>query len=269
MARETMAGTASDPSAELRFYAELNDFLPSPMRGVPFRQRLDGRNSIKHVIEALGVPHTEIDLILVNGESVGFDHIVEDRDTASVYPVFESIDVGAITRVRQSPLRDLRFVLDGHLGKLAGYLRMLGFDAAYARDADDHELARVSATQRRMLLTMDRGLLKHRRVTHGYLVRHTDPREQAIEVLRRFDLSDRATPFRRCMRCNGELEAVAKDEIMHRLLPKTKRYYDDFRRCADCDRIYWKGSHFRRMEDFLHGITDAARGAPPAAPDGA
>ena len=264
-----MAGTADGLSAEFRFYAELNDFLPPAMRGVPFWRRLDGRNSIKHVIEALGVPHTEVDLILVNGESVGFDHIIENGDTASVYPVFESIDVGAVTRVRQSPLRDPRFVLDGHLGKLAGYLRMLGFDAAYARDADDHELARVSSMQRRILLTMDRGLLKHRRVTHGYCVRRTEPREQAIEVLRRFDLSNRAAPFRRCMRCNGELEPVAKHAIMHRLLPKTRRYYTEFRRCVDCDQIYWKGSHFRRMEAFLRGISDAARRAPPAAPYGA
>ena len=249
-----MPATPPEPRVQFRFYAELNDFLSPGSRGRTFTRALEGRNSVKHVVEALGVPHTEIDLILVNGRSVDFGFKPGAGDRVSVYPVFESIDIGALTRVRSAPLRRTCFVLDGHLGKLAPYLRMLGFDTRYRRDCHDAELAAIAASERRILLTMDRGLLKRRMVTHGYCVRETDRRRQVIEVLGRFDLFDSVAPFGRCMRCNARLQAVPKAEIVHRLLPKTRRYYQEFWMCRSCDQIFWQGSHYQHMRGFLREV---------------
>jgi len=237
--------------ARFRFYAELNDFLPPNKRQVEFAHPFKGRVSVKDMIEALGVPHTEIDLILVNGESVDFTYLVQDGDRVSVYPMFESFDIAPLVRVRPKPLRDPRFVLDTHLGKLAAYLRMLGFDTLYRNDYDDDELAHISSTERRTLLTKDRGLLKRNMVTHGYCVRETNPRRQLAEVVRRFDLYRLVTPFQRCIRCNGLLEPVPKEAILDRLPPQTARYYDEFHLCRACGQVYWKGSHTARMERLI------------------
>jgi uncharacterized protein with PIN domain len=239
-----------------RFYAELNDFLNLDHRQVAFSHRFRGNVTVKHLVESLGVPHSEIDLILVNGLSVDFGYIVQDEDHISVYPVFESIDISATGRLRPGSLRVTQFVLDTHLGQLATYLRLLGFDCLYQNDYDDAELAEISSRQGRILLTKDRGLLKRKVVTHGYCVRDTDPRLQLLEVTRRFDLRDSVRPFRLCLRCNGQLIEVAKADIVDRLRLNTRLYYDDFRICAGCQQIYWKGSHYHRMQRFLQSVLE-------------
>ncbi len=193
------------PQVVLRFYAELNDFLPRERRQAPFAHTFAGRRSVKDLIEALGVPHTEVDLILVKGVSVDFSYLPQDGDQISVYPVFEAVDISPLVRLRPRPLREPKFVLDAHLGKLASHLRLMGFDTLYQNDYADETLARVSETEKRLLLTKDRGLLKRRQVTHGYLVRGTDPELQLREVLSRFDLFDAVRPFTRCLNCNGSL----------------------------------------------------------------
>ena len=242
--------------ADFRFYAELNDFLPPARRQRDFVHPVEGRVTVKHLIESLGVPHGEVDLILVNGQPVDFSYLVKDGDRVSVYPMFESIDISAVGRLRPQPLRQTRFVLDTHLGQLATYLRLLGFDTRYRNDFGDPELARISSEERRILLTRDRGLLKRNLVSHGYYVRHTEPRQQLLEVVRRFDLKDDLQPFRRCLRCNALLEPVDKERILHRLEANTRRYYEEFRICSGCQQIYWKGSHYRRMRRFLNGILE-------------
>jgi uncharacterized protein with PIN domain/sulfur carrier protein ThiS len=242
--------------AWFRFYAELGDFLPAAKRQIAFAHSFEGRVSIKHLIEALGIPHPEVDLVLVNGQSVDFAYLVQDGDRISVYPVFESIDITPLVRVRPQPLREPRFALDTHLGRLAAYLRMLGFDTVYRNDYADEELAHLSSSEGRILLTRDRGLLKRGVVTHGYCVRETNPRRQLVEVLRRFDLFQAVAPFRRCIRCNGSLETVSKEAISHQLPPKTRQYYDEFHICQGCDRIYWKGSHYQRMQQFIARVLE-------------
>ncbi len=239
------------PQAHFRFYAELNDFLPPARRKVTFTHTFQGRVSIKDMIEALGVPHGEVELILVNRLPVDFSHLVQDGDRISVYPVFESLDITPLVRLRPRPLRDPKFVLDAHLGRLATYLRLLGFDALYRNDYEDEELARLSADEHRTLLTKDRGLLKRSMVTHGYCVRATDPKAQAREVVERFDLFRLVSPFSRCLRCNGLLEAVEKEAIAHRLLPRTRDEYDEFQHCPACDRLYWRGSHYAHLQEFI------------------
>lgn len=248
--------------AHFRFYAELNDFLPHDARGSILTREFELGASVKDMIEAFGVPHTEVDVVLVNGKSVDFSHRVEDADRISVYPVFESLDVGEIVRVRPEPLRESRFVLDAHLGTLARHLRLLGFDCLYRNDFSDADLAEISVAERRVLLTRDVGILKRSVVTHGYFVRATEPRAQAFEVVRRFDLFSAIDPFRRCLGCNGPLTPVAKALVEHRLPPRTARHYDEFRICSDCEQIYWKGSHYTRMLDFVEEVQ--SRGARPA-----
>jgi len=239
--------------AVFRFYEELNDFLAPERRKVSFTHEFSRRASVKDMIESLGVPHPEVEMILANGESVGFDYRVRDGDRIAVYPVFESFDIYDQLRVRRHPLRVLRFVADGHLGTLARYLRLCGFDVLYRKDYEDEELAAISAGAERILLTRDRNLLKRRIVTHGYCVRHDDPREQLAEVFRRFDLTGAAQPFTRCARCNGLLEDVDKSEIAHRLQPLTRKHYEEFRRCTGCGHVYWRGSHVASM---LERITE-------------
>ena len=237
--------------ARLRFYEELNDFLPEERRKVEFAHAFEGRRSVKDLVESLGVPHTEIEVILVNGESVGFDHIVGDGDRVSVYPMFEALDVTPVLRLRERPLRDPRFALDVSLGALTRYLRLCGFDAWYRNDAGDDYLASLAASDRRILLTRDRELLKRRIVTHGYFVRARRPREQLTEVCSRLDLAGLFRPFRRCIRCNGELRRVEKAQVLDRLEVDTRRYFDEFHECVSCCRIYWRGSHVRRMEALI------------------
>lgn len=230
----------------VRFYADLGHFLPYARRGVTFDHPLSGRTSIKDLVEALGVPHTEIDLLLVNGDSVGFDHIVRDGDRISVYPPFASFDISGLSRVRVNPPAP-RFVLDVHLGKLAVYLRLLGFDTLLPENHDDAHLARIAQTQDRILLTRDRGLLKRAAVKYGFCPRSTSSRRQLAEVLRRYDLFDRMAPFTRCPRCNGVLQPVEKAAVWDRLLPGTREHHDRFWVCADCGQLYWRGAHFQRL----------------------
>lgn len=238
----------------LRFYEELNDFLPPERRKRDFVVRLDHRTSVKDLIESLGVPHVEIDLILVDGRSVGFGHIVEDGQRISVYPVFESLDVTDAQHLRPRPLRDPRFVLDVHLGWLARRLRMLGFDCLYEKNADDDHLAEVSARQHRILLTRDRGLLKRSIVTHGYCVRATDPESQVPEVLDRLDLRRWIRPFGRCPLCNGVLEKVAAEEVEGEVPKESFERFDEFWRCPDCGQPYWRGSHVDVLEDWMREL---------------
>lgn len=199
------------------------------------------------MVEGLGVPHTEVDLILVNGRSVDFEHRLGDGDRVSVYPVFEALDISAVTSVRPQPLRIVRFAADVHLGRLAGYLRLAGFDTLYRNDWDDRDLAETAAKDRRIILTRDRGLLMRAIVTHGHLVRENRPHAQLVEVLERFDLWDSLRPFTRCSVCNGPIENVAKADIIAELPPRTAQHYQEFWRCTGCRRLYWQGAHYRSL----------------------
>ena len=233
---------------QLRFYEELNDFLPPERRKTTFTHELTRRTSVKDLIESFGVPHTEVEVILANGRSVDFSYIVQAGDRISVYPVFESLDASPLIRLRDKPLRNSRFVIDANLGQLARYLRLLGFDVIYHNDFTDREVAHIASQERCIVLTRDRALLQHKIITHGYFVRADKPRVQVKEILTRLDLYGALRPFTRCLRCNGEREDVDKEAVLHQLEPKTRKYYQRFRRCQACGQAYWKGSHFNRME---------------------
>jgi uncharacterized protein with PIN domain len=244
----------------LRFYAELNDFLRDAQKKIRFKIGLNRRTSVKDLIESLGIPHTEVEIILANGRSVDFNYVVEDEDHISVYPMFESVDVTPILKLRDKPLRQTRFVLDCHLGRLARYLRQFGFDTLYRNDYTDEELAQTSAEQNRILLTRDRSLLKRSIITHGYFIREFNPRKQLDEIINRFDLKKQIIPFGRCTRCNGLVESVEKQAIEDQLEPKTRKYFDTFWHCTSCGQIYWEGSHVKHMirltNEVLNSVSD-------------
>jgi uncharacterized protein with PIN domain len=240
--------------AQFRFYEELNDFLPRGKRKVEFPYEFEGTPSVKDAIEAIGVPHVEVDLILAGGRSVAFSYRLKDGDRISVYPVFESLDISGVTRLRKKPLRNPGFILDAHLGKLARALRMLGFDALYRSDYDDPEIVEIAAARERVILTRDVQLLKIGAVTRGCWVRSTSPREQLLEVVRRFDLGPLIRPFTRCMDCNGTLADVPKEAVAQELPPGTKRRFHRFSRCLSCGKIYWPGSHHDRMNEVVEWV---------------
>jgi uncharacterized protein with PIN domain len=241
-------------SVHVRCYAELNDGLPEWAYQRMFSYKMREGGSVAELTKALGLPDESVDLILVNGESVSWSHVLNDGDWVSLYPVFESFDISTITRLRAEPLRQPRFVLDVHLGKLAHHLRMLGFDTAYSTRARDADLVALAIQEARTLLSKDRELIEKENLPRRYRVRATDSRLQLIEVLRRFDLFNSFHPFTRCIKCNTLLTPIAREDILHRLPPKVRETYTEFQACPQCDQVYWKGSHYRRMWEFIEEI---------------
>ncbi|MGD0340307.1 MAG: Mut7-C RNAse domain-containing protein [Bacteroidales bacterium] len=240
--------------AQFRFYEELNDFLKPSRKRQLFSFSFRGNPTLKDAIESLGVPHVEVDMILVNGISAGFSQKLENNDNVSVYPVFESFDISGVTHLRERPLRKIKFILDVHLGRMAKYLRLLGFDTKYENDYDDNEIINISIAERRVILTRDKGLLKNSKVTHGYWIRSQHTYEQLKEVIGRLDLMAGVKPFVRCLECNSLLTGVKKEEISYLLPPRTKKYYEKFKLCPGCKRIYWEGSHYEKMKKHLEEI---------------
>jgi len=238
----------------LRLYEELNDYLPPERRKRTFAWEVAPRATLGAVVDGLGVPRGTIDLALVDGAPVGLDHRVCDGERVALYPVFEAFDVGMVTRLPGRPLRRTRFVLDVHLGRLARYLRLLGFDCLYRNDAADDELAVVSAAEGRILLSRDRGLVGRRDLRHAYLVTETLPRVQAVEVVRRLDLTSQVRPFHRCLICNGAVVSATVDEVADRVPPWVRENDTGYRRCPDCGRVYWRGTHWRRMARLIEAI---------------
>jgi uncharacterized protein len=260
--REIDAHARVRREARFRFYAELNDFLPEARRQREFGYGFIGTPAVKDAIEAIGVPHTEVDVILVDGESVDFSRLLKGGERVAVYPVFERYDVSPVTRLRPAPLRSTRFVADVHLGSLARNLRLLGFDTTWARDLEDQAIIDIAADERRIILTRDKGILKAGRVTRGYWLRATDTPGQVDEVIRALDLGGNIRPYTRCMECNGKLEPIERSEAARSVPLQVILVYRDFNRCPDCRRVYWKGSHFERLAQVVRrarGITSRDR----------
>lgn len=242
-------------TATFRFYEELNDFLPVEKRKVAFSHQFAGGTSVKDIIESQGVPHTEVDLILINGKSVDFAYQVNDGDYVSIYPVFEAIDVQPVTRLRPEPLRNTCFVVDVHLGKLTKYLRLLGFDTAYQKNHDDKEIIAISEKEKRIILTRDIGLLKHKKVTHGYFLRETNPKKQIKEVVEHFDLIRKCRPFTRCLECNGLIEKINESNIpLKKIPPRVIENRQEFYQCNECSRVYWQGTHYAKLRAFVDEV---------------
>jgi hypothetical protein len=234
--------------ATFRFYAELGGLLPRQWRQRDIVHTFREPASVKDRIEAQGVPHTEVELILVNGAPADFGYRLRDGDRVSVYPFMAVLEN---PRPLRPPYPGGRFVLDQHLARLAAYLRLLGMDCVHQALFPDEEVARVSVGEHRVLLSRDKRLLMRRAVVHGGFVRATDPMEQVPEVLHRFGAPETIAPFTRCMACNGVLRPATREQVEDRLLPDTREYYAQFRECPECRRVFWDGSHVRRMRAWV------------------
>jgi len=243
--------------ATFRFYEELNDFLPLAKKKVAFAHSFEGTPSIKDIIEAIGVPHAEVNLIQVNGQYVNFTYHLKNNDSVSVYPVSESLEISTVSPLQKKIGKEVKFILDVHLGKLAKHLRMCGFDTAYQNDYDDKKIIQIALDENRIILTRDIGLLKVKIVSHGYYIREQNPKGQLTEVLKRFDLYQTIAPFSRCIKCNGKLESIEKEKVLQDLEPLTQKYFNTFFRCTHCQSIFWEGSHFDHMKNFINTITNS------------
>ena len=239
-------------AVRLRFRGDLDFFLRSKTQSRTVKRNLSEKTSVKDIIESCGVPHPEVDTILVNGQSVSFDHTLTNDAEVEVYPVGNDDTLSTENQLQHS--KSLAFVADGHLGKLTRNLRLIGFDVAYDRQANDRQLLDVMARENRALLTRDRRLLMHAIVQQGYCPRSQCAEEQTTEVVRRFKLFDLIAPFSRCLRCNARVQDAAKTDIIDKLEPLTKLYYEKFRRCSGCGQIYWAGSHFQKLAKQLEKI---------------
>jgi uncharacterized protein with PIN domain len=250
-------------TVEFRFYADLNRFLAPIYRQRSFARQCARDASVKHLIEAMGVPHTEVDLILVDGASVDFSCRLRDGERVSVFPAFTAIGFGSVQQaVLRPPLHlPVRFAADAHLGRLARYMRMLGFDVLYRNDFPDADLVRLALDEGRVVLTRDRDLLIRKDIQHGCYLHAVEPERQLPDVVRRFKLNDAIRPFSRCLNCNGLLRRIAKQESLHRVPQQSWRAHKCFWECKDCRQVYWQGSHVARMRDKLASLLDVSAGA--------
>jgi len=252
--KEKTGNTNHEPRKRIsgfRFYEELNDFLPPEYRKKQFEYEFTGTPSIKNTIEAIGIPHAEVDLIVINGNSVDFDFLIRGGEFVSVYPVFENFDISPVVRLRPKPLRKTKFIVDVNLGKLAPKLRLLGFDTLFRNDYEDDEIVRIAGTEKRIILTRDKGLLKHTEVTHGYWLRNDNPKMQLREVVNRLQLNNCFQPFTRCSNCNNFLETVNKNVIKTCVHDDTFGRYDLFWKCKGCGNVYWRGSHYDKICEWV------------------
>lgn len=234
-------------TAQFRFYAELNDFLAPGLRQRTFSAPCSRDATVKHMIEALGVPHTEVELICIDGEPVDFSHRLRDGERVSVYPVFSTIDISPVQKLRPPPTGEDRFIADAHLGQLAKNLRMLGFDVLYRNDYSDAEVARIAASEDRIVLTRDRDLLIRKEIVRGCFLHSISGDAQLMEVVMRCKLAPLVRAFSRCLTCNGTLREVDKEDVSHRVPHHSRQIYERFCECEDCSQVYWEGSHVARM----------------------
>jgi uncharacterized protein with PIN domain/molybdopterin converting factor small subunit len=237
--------------ATFRFYAGLNDFLPRERRGKEIETACARMATTKHMIEALGVPHTEVELVLVNGESAGLEQLLEEGDRVAVYPPFTRFDVSDLAPAPSLPPGRLGFVADAHLGGLARLLRMAGFDTIYDNGLRDDQIEVLAVEEDRVVLTRDRELLKRRGIGYGCYVRALKAQAQLREVFERLGLAERARPFTRCLHDNAPLRSVAKADVLERLPPQVAAFQEEFSTCDLCGRVYWKGTHWQRMSEVL------------------
>ncbi|MCG6908530.1 MAG: Mut7-C ubiquitin/RNAse domain-containing protein [Deltaproteobacteria bacterium] len=240
--------------ATFRFYEELNEFLPTHRKKTDFEAAFKEKRSIKDMLESMGVPHTEIDLILVNGISVDFAYTLQNNDRVSVYPTFEALNIENLTRLRKIPLRRNRFIADINLGDIVKYMRALGFDIFYDTAFTNRDIIALSNKENRIILSKNKKLLKFKDVSHGIYLYPGTTAEQIRRVIDRLDIKNEIKLFSRCLRCNALLVPVAKEAVLDRIPPKTRQFCHAYTRCLACDKLYWRGTHLIHMEKVLKRI---------------
>ncbi|MFD1186155.1 Mut7-C RNAse domain-containing protein [Pontibacter rugosus] len=238
-------------TASFRFHGALQDFLKKRERDQTISYTFKGAPAVKDAIEAMGVPHPEVDVILLNKKPATLQQAISAGDEVDVFPVDAKYNWPVGYSFSKNHPAPKRFILDVHLGTLAKSMRMLGVKTYYQTDLSDNTIAQLAQEQQLVVLTRDIGLLKQKVITWGYWLRSQHTQEQLEEVIRRFDLWDSFSPFRLCLECNTPVLAVDKECIMEQLPPKTRLYFNEFYQCPSCKRVYWKGSHYDRMQGFI------------------
>jgi len=251
-----MAENSIKKSFHFRFYGALNDFLPILIRQRSFTLSYKTSITVAEVFESIGIPHSEVALVLVNSEPKSIEYKLQENDYMSVYPAFETFDISSISNNIQIEIDNPRFILDAHLGKLSKYLRMLGFDTLYQNDFEDQYIIDKAGIDHRIILTRDKLLLRSKKVRDGYYVRAIEKHEQLREIVRKFNLSDKFKSFTRCMTCNAELEPKTKDEIAKQVENNILFVFNEFFYCPHCKKVFWKGSHFERMEKLILSLIE-------------
>ena len=239
-------------SVTFRFHGELGFFLSEEQQEHLFTYRFKGNPSVKDAIEAHNVPHTEVGCIKINNVPVDFSEHLSDTQYIDVYPVVSAETTDCSLKLRSPP--QLRFVADVHLGKCTRYLRLFGYDVFYRRHFNDEDIVRTALREKRIILTRDRRLLHIKEVEHGCCLHSQNAVEQLQQLNKRYSLSEGAKPFTRCLSCNGILSEVDKQSVIDQLEPKTIQYYNDFKKCDACGKIFWRGSHIEVLEKVLHEV---------------
>lgn len=208
--------------------------------------------SVKDLIESQGIPHTAVFKLEINGKEETLDYNVQDGDKIIAYP-FDSVEIDSVDKIYSQPSS---FIVDQHLGKLAKTLRLLGFDTSFDKSWNDRDIIQRSNKEQRMILTRDIELLKNGSTNYGYWIRSTNPDQQIKELFKRFILADKINPFTRCMKCNGILHKVNLNEVEDRVPPKVKEWHSDFFECSTCKQIYWRGSHYKKLEQMVNKLIE-------------
>jgi len=242
-------------TAFFRFYAELNDFIIPSNRQQIIPYHYNFAPSIKDAIEAQGVPHPEVALILIDGRAVTFEQCLNSREQIAVYPHFRQIKSDILNKLRPPRPGKPKFLTDQNLGKLTKKLRLLGLDTVSFSTNQSAKFIALANTEERIILTRSIGLLKNKSVVFGYWIRHEQILAQVQEILNRFPVKSYLKPFGRCSICNGCVFEVEKEKIAMLLPSRTKTYFNDFNRCENCGQIYWKGSHYQRIDTFIKQLT--------------
>jgi uncharacterized protein with PIN domain len=244
--------------ATFQFFGNLNDFLPKKQRGTLITFSFKGNPAVKDSVEALGVPHPEVAGILANGVAVDFRYLLKPDDRIEVFPKGIKDEFSKVTDLQPDLPKEIKFVLDVHLGKLAKNLWLLGFDTVYSNSYHDQEIARIATEENRIVLTRDVNLLKQKVINWGYWLRSQHLEEQLTEVIGYFGLGTQIQPFTRCLECNGQIFPVPKDLVLNILPPNTRLYFEEFYQCQNCQRVFWKGSHYERMEEFIRRFQESS-----------
>jgi len=239
---------------QFRFYEELNNLLPEEMRKGWIETSAEPGTTVGLKISSLGIPLDEVDLILVNQQPESFDYLLQEGDRVSVYPVFETFDISSVSKLRDKPLRSPAFICDVHLGRLSKYLRMLGFDTLYSNQYTPDKMIEISNHQHKIILSRSMKLITDKRVTHAFWISSANPTEQLHVLIDKLNLATLVNPLSRCLHCNKLLENVEKQQIIDRLEERTIKHFTEFFRCPVCDHIYWKGSHYEHMQQFIQQI---------------
>ncbi|MFC1744959.1 Mut7-C RNAse domain-containing protein [Candidatus Riflebacteria bacterium] len=241
-------------TAILRFYGELNYFLPDSVWHRPFYYSFYENPTFSDLMDSFKIPPEKIGLLLLDGEVVELSCPLKEGSRATFYPRFQNIDISEEISASKKPVVSPRFILPLNLGKLTKYLRMLGFDSICEPDFIPGKVDVLAMQEGRVLLSRSKKFAARKLYAECYVVKSEQPAIQVREVVNRFNLMPLVKYFQRCLKCNSPLKVMEKSEIYSRLLPYIRKNFNLFFICPGCDRVYWMGTHYKKMKEKIETI---------------